>query len=218
MGGAANSSSLSINRPVSRDRKRNAPNRVSSCTPSRKSHSVNDLALRPSRRARTFSRRCISTRPHRSGEESRKIPKFARPGTGYCGPAANARSGSNLNASRFRNQFSSYSNEKISPKPPVRQCSDPIAAGSSKWSRSAYTATVSSRRRFMADHRIPSEPIFWVRAAWVPDWHLVTCGQVHHRLRSNQDRSRASMPAILAHRCPVQLPDLRAQPDTASCA
>ena len=36
-----------------------------------------------SRLARMFSRRCIKSRPQRSGDESKKIPKLARLGVGY---------------------------------------------------------------------------------------------------------------------------------------
>jgi len=72
---------------------------------------------RLSSRANMFSRRCINTRPHRSGEESRKIPKEALSRAGYCGPATKARSGSKAKASVRCSQGLSYSKEKISPDP-----------------------------------------------------------------------------------------------------
>ena len=100
----------------------------------------------PAGAARMFSRFCMRTRPHRSGEESRKMPKLVRSGPGYW---------------RSRNQREiGVKRERCGPlEPPVviREGQDvPSAAalatkcttsgpGSSNWGRSTRALTTSGR-------------------------------------------------------------------------
>src|SRR5690606_9508751 len=76
---------LSKKGPLGSNLNRNAPIRLSSYTPNKKSISYSVLAFSPFSLASCASRRFIKVRPQVSGMLSRNTPKFSLL-FGYCGP------------------------------------------------------------------------------------------------------------------------------------
>ena len=179
-----------------------------------------------------FSRFCMRTRPHRSGEESRKMPKLVRSGPGYCGPVTNREIG--------------IKRERCGPlEPPVviREGQDVASAAAlatkcTHRGRFVKLGQVDKDRdnfrtprrrgqflRFLGDRpgilhgcRFGSAESAGALAGLDRDWHPAVFVRADRRAQSRRGRSRDVVPGELGRRYPKRQPGHPVQRGAESCA